>query len=205
LGTITLEDYYPLLVFPCNQKIKKYLRRLYVPGEDAEGIGSGGCVLLSPPSWRLGYGQKEKNRSVEWMAVWVVSHWRLRVLWSTTHLQQTRNVDEGWDTSDHEGQEYTRQQAGGTHDQGFKLLGEGSVLLSHREPGKAVSRKQKGKASDLSQVCWMALLGRLCGQKPSWNTSIPMHSAWEISKRSWKPWCPWKTYCSHRSMVGWFA
>lgn len=52
-------------VLPCDQKIKKYLKRLYVPGEDVEGIGSGGCVLLSFPSQRLGYGQKKKNRSVE--------------------------------------------------------------------------------------------------------------------------------------------
>lgn len=47
-----------------------------------------------------------------------------------------------WDTADQEAQEYTRQEAGGAHHQGFKsqLMGEGDVLLGNRgESGNTVT------------------------------------------------------------------
>ena len=48
----------------------------------------------------------------------------------------------GWDTSDQNRQEYTRQQPDRAHHQDFKLdlLGEGDVLLRNREDsGNAVT------------------------------------------------------------------
>jgi len=62
---IKLNHYCALLAFQggsheaVTRKLK-YQKRLEAPWEDAEGVGSAGCVI-SPPSWRLGSGQKENG------------------------------------------------------------------------------------------------------------------------------------------------
>ena len=50
-----------------------------------------------------------------------------------------------WDANDQEGQEYTRQQAGQAHNQGFKL-----ELLGDREPESTVTL---GRNRERPQIC----------------------------------------------------
>lgn len=44
----------------CGVEMAKYPGRLFVPGNDAEGIGSAGGVVLCPPSWGRGAGKEEE-------------------------------------------------------------------------------------------------------------------------------------------------
>ena len=70
-GMIKPDYYYPILIFEAGsheaatRKLQNIKKRLYVTWEDVEEIWSTGSVLLSPPSWRLGYWQEEENGSVE--------------------------------------------------------------------------------------------------------------------------------------------
>jgi len=105
LGTIKLDDCYPLL-FSQAESHKAAIRKLknirkdFMPhGKMLKGWWSAGSILLSPLSWRPGSRQKEENGSAEWLAVWMVSHQKLWVLWPRMLLQQTRNADLGWDTN----------------------------------------------------------------------------------------------------------
>ena len=64
------DDYYPFLVFQAGSheavtRKLKYQKRLEAPWEDAEGMGSAGGALLSPPGWRLRCRQKEDNRQIK--------------------------------------------------------------------------------------------------------------------------------------------
>lgn len=70
---------------------------------------------------------------------------------------------------------------------------EAVLLRIGKESGNAVALGSRGKPQIYLKGFWEGSSKKVMWPKAQWSASIPMRTAWKISKNNCKPCCSWKT------------